>query len=135
MNAKNLFAKEYGITEMLKDMRKKYNSRMIKLASSNIDWIDASIKEHGTEFGTLYDAEKNNTEGAANTSYMLHVKMMQECVETWEPVKEKAKGSPRMQCITFYEDTLEMALFIQAKHNVMMNNAVHEKLAAKRGSK
>jgi len=132
MNAKNSYGQKYGITKMLKDMRKSFDSRMAALNNKDLTRIYNSIKEHGADFSSLYKAEKNNAEGAANAFYSLHVNMVHEYIKTWEP-NIFVESNHRTQYIRFYEATLEKALEIEGKHQDMIHEAVQEKLAAKGG--
>jgi len=139
----NVNAKKYGITKLLSGLRRKFVLQISALEDKHTGILADFCYEQGEDFSDLYlwelfdmlclDPADRYTKSTSNAFLNLHTNTIADCVkilkDEWELVEEKAKGSPRVSYIRFYEATLEKALGIIDQHQNTAMEVVRDEFA------
>lgn len=136
-------AKKHGVTKLILNVRKKFERRLAALEDKYTAILWDFCVTKGDDFGDqnynelcdilCLDPADRYMKGASNAFNGLHKHTIIGCAkiinDEWEPVEEKAKGSPRVRYIRFYEATLEKALRLIDQHQNTAMQAVHDRFA------
>ena len=139
----NVNAEKYGITKLLLDLRKKFIMQMAALEDKHTANLWDFCVTKGDNFGDqnynelldmlCLDPADRYMKWTSKAFLSLHTSTIDSCVEIlkdeWEPVEEKANGSPRVSYIRFYEATLEKALGIIDQHQNTAMEIVRDRFA------